>query len=213
MPAASSGPVIPQLIIGLGNPGQKYDHTRHNVGFDAVDRLAASWGIALSEERKFQGVVGSGRGPHGEKIHLLKPLTYMNRSGQSVRAVLDWYKLQPESVMVIYDDMDLPLGKLRLRLSGSAGSHNGMKSLVAHLSTQNFPRLRIGIGAPKTPSGHDKDTVSHVLGQFAAEEKPLVTAVLNLVTEVTEVCFGRGVEMAMNRYNNLNLAESVKSAP
>lgn len=127
--------VIPQLIVGLGNPEPKYDQTRHNIGFAAVDALARSWQIALSENRKFQGVFGEGRGPKADKIRLLKPLTYMNRSGQAIRAVTDWYKLPPESVLVIYDDMDLPLGKIRLRLSGSAGGHNGMKSAIAHLSS------------------------------------------------------------------------------
>ena len=136
--AASQALVIPQLIVGLGNPEPKYDHTRHNVGFAAVDALARSWQIPLSENRKFQGVFGEGREPQADKIRLLKPLTYMNRSGQAIRAVSDWYKLQPRKVLVIYDDMDLPMGKIRLRLSGSAGGHNGMKSAIAHLGTENF---------------------------------------------------------------------------
>ncbi|HEY9645544.1 MAG TPA: aminoacyl-tRNA hydrolase, partial [Chroococcidiopsis sp.] len=149
--------VIPTLIVGLGNPGAKYDQTRHNIGFDVVDALARRWQIGLTENRKFQGIFGEGFAPNRDKIRLLKPQTYMNLSGQSIRAVVDWFKLSPEAVLIVYDDMDLPLGKLRMRLSGSAGGHNGMKSAIAHLGTQDFPRLRIGIGSPKLTSDSNKD--------------------------------------------------------
>jgi peptidyl-tRNA hydrolase, PTH1 family len=134
--------VIPQLIVGLGNPEPKYDKTRHNIGFEAADLLARVWQLPWQENRRFQGKTAEGSSPYGGKIRLLKPLTYMNRSGQSVRAAIDWYKLSPESVLIIYDDMDLPIGRLRLRLSGSAGGHNGMKSIISHLGSQNFPRFR-----------------------------------------------------------------------
>ena len=195
--------VIPQLIVGLGNPEPKYDQTRHNIGFAAVDALARSWQIPLSENRKFQGMFGEGRGPQSDKIRLLKPLTYMNLSGQAIRAVTDWYKLPPSSVLVIYDDMDLPLGKIRLRLSGSAGGHNGMKSAIAHLSTQNFPRLRIGIGKPQGATSSDDPTaVSHVLGRFSSAETKLMSEVLQFVVEAVELSLKQGVEKAMNRYNN-----------
>ncbi len=190
--------VIPQLIVGLGNPEPKYDKTRHNIGFEAVDALARAWQISWSENRKFQALFGEGRAPNGDKIRLLKPLTYMNRSGQAIRAVTDWYKLPPESVLIIYDDMDLSLGRLRLRLSGSAGGHNGMKSTIAHLGTQNFPRLRIGIGK----SNQDKDTVSHVLGKFAPQETPVVSEVLQLVIDAVELSLKQGVEKAMSLYNS-----------
>lgn len=190
--------VIPQLIVGLGNPEPKYDKTRHNIGFDAVDALAQTWQISWSENRRFQAIFGEGRGPRGDKLLLLKPLTYMNRSGQAIRALLDWYKLPPESVLIIYDDMDLPVGRLRLRLSGSAGGHNGMKSAIAHLGTQNFPRLRIGIGK----SGTDKDTVSHVLGKFSPQETQLMPEVLQLVVDAVELGLKQGVEKAMSLYNN-----------
>lgn len=192
--------LLPQLIVGLGNPGSKYDQTRHNIGFEAVDALARFWQISLSEHRKFQGVFGEGRGPKGDKIRLLKPLTYMNLSGQAIRAVTDWYKLPPESVLVIYDDMDLPVGKIRLRLSGSAGGHNGMKSAIAHLGTQNFPRLRIGIGSSKIP-GRDGDVVNHVLGQFSKAEAQLMTEVLRLVSDAVELSLRQGIEKAMSLYN------------
>ena len=190
--------VIPQLIVGLGNPEPKYDKTRHNIGFDAVDALARTWQVSWSENRRFQAVLGEGRGSRGDKLLLLKPLTYMNRSGQAIRATLDWYKLPPESVLIIYDDMDLPVGRLRLRLSGSAGGHNGMKSAIAHLGTQNFPRLRIGIGKSST----DKDTVSHVLGKFSPQETQLMPEVLQLVVDAVELGLKQGIEKAMSLYNN-----------
>jgi peptidyl-tRNA hydrolase, PTH1 family len=138
--------IIPQLIVGLGNPGTKYAQTRHNVGFDVLDTLAKRCQISLSERKQFQGIYGEGISSNNTKIRLLKPQTFMNLSGQSVRSTIDWFKLSPASVLVVYDDLDLPLGKIRLRLSGSAGGHNGMKSIISHLGTQNFPRVRIGIG-------------------------------------------------------------------
>ncbi|ALF53491.1 peptidyl-tRNA hydrolase [Nostoc piscinale CENA21] len=201
--------VIPQLIVGLGNPEPKYEQTRHNIGFAAVDALARAWQISLAENRKFQGEYGEGMAFAGSKIRLLKPLTYMNRSGQSIQAVTSWYKLPPESVLIIYDDMDLPLGKTRLRLSGSAGGHNGMKSAIAHLSTQNFPRLRIGIGKPKDAANTDNsETVSHVLGKFSTTETKLMSAVLEFVIECVEMSLKQGVEKAMNRCNSRNVANN-----
>ncbi len=194
--------VIPQLIVGLGNPGSKYEQTRHNVGFMAIDRLAKTWQINLTENRKFQGFFGEGTAAN-QKIRLLKPTTYMNLSGQSIRAIVDWYKLPPESVMVIYDDMDLPIGRLRIRLSGSAGGQNGMKSAIAHLGTQNFPRLRIGIGRAKPDSG----AVSHVLGTFAPNEKGAIDEVLDLTVSAIELSLKQGVEKAMSLYNNRNVAQ------
>jgi PTH1 family peptidyl-tRNA hydrolase len=197
--------VIPQLIVGLGNPEPKYDQTRHNIGFAALDVLSRSWQIPLAENRKFQGEYGEGIAPTNDKIRLLKPLTYMNRSGQAIQAVTNWYKLPPESVLVIYDDMDLPLGKTRLRLSGSAGGHNGMKSAIAHLGTQNFPRLRIGIGRPKGATNGDENTVSYVLGKFSTTETKFVSELLNFVCECVELCLKQGVEKAMNRCNSNGL--------
>ena len=174
--------VIPQLIVGLGNPEPKYDRTRHNIGFNAVDALAQSWQVSLSENRKFQGIFGEGNRPRGQKIRLLKPLTYMNLSGQSIRAATDWYKIPAESVLVVYDDMDLPIGKIRMRLAGSAGGHNGMKSAISHLGTDKFPRLRIGIGKPQTEaSKNDKDTISFVLGKFSSDESQLLEKVLKQI--------------------------------
>ncbi|MBW4595912.1 MAG: aminoacyl-tRNA hydrolase [Brasilonema angustatum HA4187-MV1] len=201
--------VIPQLIVGLGNPEPKYDQTRHNIGFAAIDAISRSWKIPLAENRKFQGEYGEGIAPNREKIRLLKPLTYMNLSGQAMQAVTSWYKLQPELVLVIYDDMDLPLGKTRLRLSGSAGGHNGMKSAIAHLGTQNFPRLRIGIGKPKNAASNDEHgTVSHVLGRFSAAENQMVSVVLQFVVECVELSLKQGVEKAMNVCNSRSFDSS-----
>ncbi len=196
--------VIPQLIVGLGNPEPKYEQTRHNIGFEAVDALARSWKITLSENRKFQGVFGEGSGLQGNKIRLLKPLTYMNRSGQAIRAATDWFKLPPESVLIIYDDMDLPVGRLRLRLSGSAGGHNGMKSAIAHLGTENFPRLRIGIGRSSTTP----DSVSYVLGKFSPSETQVISEVLQLAIDAVELSIKQGVEKAMSLYNNRSVVIS-----
>jgi PTH1 family peptidyl-tRNA hydrolase len=197
--------VIPQLIVGLGNPGAKYDRTRHNIGFDIVDALARVWKISLAENRKFQGAVGEGLAAGNVKVRLLKPMTFMNNSGQSIRATIDWYKLPPESVLVIYDEMDLPVGKLRLRLSGSAGGHNGMKSAITHLGTQTFPRLRVGIGSAKDVHP-DKDTISHVLGHFSAAETPVMAEVTQLAIGAVEASLKQGVEKAMNSYNNRSVA-------
>jgi peptidyl-tRNA hydrolase (EC 3.1.1.29) len=141
------------------------------------------------------------------KSSLLKPLTYMNLSGRAIRSVVDWYKLPPESVLVIYDEMDLPIGRIRLRLSGSAGGHNGMKSAIAHLGTQAFPRLRIGIGRAKDVHP-DKDAVSHVLGRFSEKEAQTMAEVLQLVVEAVEYSLKHGVEKAMSLYNSRNLVQT-----
>ncbi|MBE9127570.1 MULTISPECIES: aminoacyl-tRNA hydrolase [unclassified Coleofasciculus] len=202
MTEATSAPtlVIPQLIVGLGNPGSQYNQTRHNIGFAVVDSLARRGQMSWSENRRFQAMLAEGTGVTGDKIRLLKPLTYMNRSGQAIRAAIDWYKLPAESVLIVYDDLDLPVGRLRLRLSGSAGGHNGMKSAIAHLGTQNFPRLRIGI----SKSGKDKDTVSHVLGKFSPQESQIVSEVLQLATDAIELSLKQGVEKSMSLYNSRN---------
>ncbi|MGQ9836674.1 MAG: aminoacyl-tRNA hydrolase [Cyanobacteriota bacterium] len=200
--------VVPQLIVGLGNPGPQYANTRHNFGFMVVDRLAQRWGIPLAREKRFQGLYGEGFAL-GRKQRLLKPETYMNRSGESVRAVLDWYKLDPGSVLILYDDMDLPLGRLRLRGSGSAGGHNGMKSLIQHLGGESFPRLRLGVGKPKgLPGGKQgsKEVVGHVLGGFTPEEKEVLERVLNTAVEAVECCLQKGLTLAMNRFNPMDLA-------
>ncbi|MBE9169717.1 aminoacyl-tRNA hydrolase [Pleurocapsales cyanobacterium LEGE 06147] len=194
--------VIPQLIVGLGNPEPKYYKTRHNIGFDVVDAIADSWQISWKENRRFQGLFAEGLAPHGSKIRLLKPLTYMNRSGQSVRALTDWYNFTPQSVLVIYDDMDLPIGRLRLRLSGSAGGHNGIKSIISHLGSKDFPRLRIGIGK----SDSKQETVNHVLGKFSPTEAKAIAQVLQLAVDAVEFSLKEGIEKTMSIYNNRSVA-------
>ena len=191
---------IPELIVGLGNPEPKYDNTRHNIGFAVVDELAKVWQIPLKENKRFQGQFVEGT-VGGKKVRLLKPLTYMNRSGQAVRAVTDWYKISPGSVLVIYDDMDLPVGRLRIRLSGSAGGHNGMKSIIAHLGVKEFPRLRIGIGK----ADGEKGTISHVLGKFTPQESKVIDEVLYASLKAIELSLKQGIEQSMNRYNGFSL--------
>jgi peptidyl-tRNA hydrolase, PTH1 family len=196
---------VPSLIVGLGNPGDKYSGTRHNIGFEVVDRLSKAWAISLKEERRFNGEYGAGLGPRRQKVYLLKPLTFMNRSGQSMRAVVDWLKLKPSQVLVVYDDMDLPVGRLRLRLSGSAGGHNGMKSAIAHLGTQDFCRLRIGIGASQR--GGDQAVVSHVLGNFSKAERSTMDEVVDTALHALEKAMIDGVERAMSLYNSVDLGD------
>ena len=194
--------LIPKLIVGLGNPGKKYERTRHNVGFDAIAQLSRRWQIPLSEHRRFNGEFGEGFVRPGTKVALLKPLTFMNRSGQSIRAAADWFKIPPESILVVYDDMALPLGRLRMRVSGSAGGHNGMKSTIAHLNSQDFPRLRIGIGEPIHPNSNpDTKVVSHVLGKFSSEETKVVQDSLQWVGDAIDLSMRKGVHQAMNLYN------------
>ena len=199
MTSNSTALIIPELIVGLGNPEPKYDNTRHNIGFAAVDELARVWQMPLKENKRFQGMFAEGVASGGRKVRLLKPLTYMNRSGQSVRAVADWYKIAPESIMVVYDDMDLPVGRLRIRLTGSAGGHNGMKSIIAHLGGKDFSRLRIGIGK----SDGKKGTISHVLGKFAPDESHTIEEVLSVSVKAIELGLKEGIEQSMNRYNGL----------
>ncbi|MGB3300927.1 MAG: aminoacyl-tRNA hydrolase [Phormidesmis sp.] len=207
---AQNNPVVlPRLIVGLGNPGAKYDRTRHNIGFEVVDALAKHYpDAALVENKRFQGAAGEFRSggvgaasPMENRTVLLKPTTFMNNSGQAVRAVLDWYKLAPESVLVVYDDMDLPTGKLRLRLSGGAGGHNGMKSIIAHLGTKEFPRLRVGIGSTNKGEERDQAVVSHVLGRFAPEDRKIVDAVIPMAVDAIDLSLRKGVERSMNLYN------------
>ena len=188
----------PKLIVGLGNPDDKYARTRHNIGFDVVDALAQSWQLSWKKNKRFQGMVAEGRSSQNHPICLLKPLTYMNRSGQSVKAAVDWYKLPSGSVLVVYDDLDLPLGRARLRLSGSAGGHNGMKSIISHLGSQQYPRLRLGIGK----ANESGNAASHVLGRFSKQERLLVTNVIELAVEMIEQSLQTGIEKTMSLYNN-----------
>lgn len=205
----SANPASPsdlRLVVGLGNPGPKYAETRHNVGFMALERLAAAAGATFRQQAKLQGLLAE-VGQGSSRLRLLMPQTFMNESGRSIRAALDWFDLAPSQLLVVVDDMDLPLGKLRLRGSGSAGGHNGLRSTISHLGTQDFARLRIGIGAPaEDPAERRARTVGHVLGRFSAAERPLLEAVLTEVEAGIGLIQRLGLERAGNRLNSFQPA-------
>ena len=197
-----------QLIVGLGNPGPQYKNSRHNCGFMVLERLSLRWGIPLRLKSEFRGNYGEGS-VAGSKLRLLLPETFMNLSGQSVRAVVDWYKLDPEQVLVVYDDMDLPLGKLRLRGNGTAGGHNGIKSMIQHLGTDKIPRLRVGVGHPRQQE-KSKEVVQHVLGSFTPTEKPCLEKVLEASADAVDMVLQKDLATAMNRFNALDIgSESI----
>jgi PTH1 family peptidyl-tRNA hydrolase len=202
-----------RLVVGLGNPGEKYASTRHNVGFMALELLASREGGRFKAMTKLQGDladVGTGE----SRLRLLMPQTYMNDSGRSIRAALDWFDLEIQQLLVLVDDMDLPLGRLRLRAQGGAGGHNGLKSTIQHLGTQEFARLRIGIGAPgRTPEERRARTVSHVLGQFNREEEPLLHDILEEVLSGLERIQRQGLDRAGNHINGLNLVPVAERDP
>jgi PTH1 family peptidyl-tRNA hydrolase len=191
-----------QLLVGLGNPGPKYADTRHNVGFMVLERLAGRAAVSFRSQPRLHALlaeVGTGE----RRMRMLMPQTFMNDSGRAIRAALDWYRLVPSQLLVIVDDMDLPLGRLRLRATGSAGGHNGLRSTIQHLGSQDFARLRIGIGAPSDqPAERRARTVSHVLGRFSAEERPLLEAVLAEVESGVALIRRLGLERAGNRLNS-----------
>ncbi len=189
------------LIAGLGNPSKEYDKTRHNVGFHVIDALADRYGIDVSE-RKCNGLLGRGR-IEEQKVILVKPLTFMNASGECLRAVVDYYRIEPEQVIVIFDDISLEPGQLRIRMKGSAGGHNGVKSIIAHLGTQEFPRIKVGIGA-KPPR---MDLADYVLSRFSAEEQKCMDEAFGEAAEAVGVMLTDGAERAMNRYNTKKKAE------
>ena len=189
------------LIVGLGNPGKEYQNTRHNIGFDAIDVIAKKYKIELNRI-KFKGVYGE-TFIEGEKVILLKPSTYMNLSGESIRSVMDFYKIKEEDVLVIYDDISLEVGRLRIRDKGSAGGHNGIKSIISHMGTEEFGRIKIGVGQPKG------NLVNYVLGNFAKEERQILDEVLEAVVSAAEVIIKEDVKEAMNKYNSFNLNKTI----
>lgn len=180
-----------RLIAGLGNPGREYENTRHNAGFMIVDRLAVRLGVTFSRERKFEALLA-----RAGDLLLLKPQTYMNLSGRSVAAVCQFYRIEPAEVLVVYDDVALPEGKLRLRAGGSAGGHNGMRSLIACLGTDQFPRLRFGVGA-----ADGKNLSGHVLGAFDPAGKEALDKSLENAVEAVSMAALRGMAAAMNHFN------------
>ena len=184
-----------KLVVGLGNPGPSYRRTRHNVGFEVLDRLAAALDATFTRE-KYQGQFAEAR-VEGGKVLLLKPLTYMNKSGESVARAARNRVDAPGEILVVYDDVDLPLGKIRIRTGGSPGTHNGMKSVLERLGTQEVPRMRIGIGR----EARTGDLTDHVLSRFAPEEKPAVVEAIDRAVQACLCCLEEGVETAMNRFN------------
>jgi PTH1 family peptidyl-tRNA hydrolase len=186
-----------KIIVGLGNPGKKYEDTRHNVGFMAIDKISDTRRIPV-QQNKFRALIGEGR-IEGERVLLVKPQTYMNLSGESIAEILRFYKLTPEDILVIYDDLDLPLGQVRLREKGSAGGHNGIKSLIQHLGTQEFKRIRIGIDRPK-PGGN---VIDFVLGTFAVSERPVVEEAIRLAAEAAVKAMTESFSKVMNHYHSL----------
>ncbi|CAG9614406.1 Peptidyl-tRNA hydrolase [Bacillus rhizoplanae] len=188
--------VTMKLIVGLGNPGREYELTRHNIGFMAINELSKRWNIPLNEQ-KFKGLFGAGF-VNGEKVILLKPLTYMNLSGESIRPLMDYYKIDIEDFVVMYDDLDIPVGKLRLRMKGSAGGHNGVKSTIAHLGTQEFQRIRMGIDRPK----NGMKVVDYVLGRFTVDEMPEVERAIEKSADACEEWLKAPFLQVMNTFNN-----------
>jgi len=198
------------LVVGLGNPGEKYAGTRHNVGFMALEQLAKRQAGSFKQQSKLQGLLAE-VGQGAERLRLLMPQTYMNESGRSIRAALDWFGFEPAQMLILVDDMDLPLGRLRLRLSGGAGGHNGLRSTIAHLGGQEFPRLRIGIGAPAlNPVERKQRTVGHVLGRFAAAEQPVLDEVIDEVLSGLDLIQRLGFERAGNRLNGFVAPSAAK---
>lgn len=185
----------PRLIVGLGNPGETYRDTRHNIGFMVLDEIARRLGAAFREEKRWAGMVAKFAGGH-----LLKPLTFMNESGRSAQAVGHFYKTPPAQTLVVYDDVDLPLGRVRFRSNGSAAGHNGIRSLISAFGTQEFPRLKVGI-APAAGRPAGDRMVGHVLGSFRAEEQPALQAVIQHAADAVAAALSQGLDAAMNAFN------------
>lgn len=183
-------------IVGLGNPGSTYEKTRHNVGFMALDELASRHGIKWTPSSKCKAVIGEGN-ILGTKVVLIKPMTYMNLSGEAVRAYMDYYKVKLEDMIVIYDDMDTEIGKIRLRYQGSAGGHNGIKSIIQHTGTQTFDRIRMGISRPEP--GHA--IVDYVLSTFAKKDKEPLQQMIERTCDACEYSLGHTFEQTMAKYN------------
>lgn len=184
-----------KIIVGLGNPGQEYSATRHNVGFMVMDELARRWSIGSWRER-FEALTAEYRNENTQII-LVKPQTYMNLSGTAAGALARWYKVPVEDIIVIYDDMDLPTGRLRLRLKGGSGGHRGIESLLTHLGQDTFVRVRLGIGRP--PQGWE--VVDYVLSKFTVDETPLLQTAIERAAEAVECIVTAGINKAMNKYN------------
>ena len=184
------------LVVGLGNPGSQYEATRHNVGFRAVDALAKEAGVKIGRA-KFQALTAQAT-VGGVRVLLMKPQTYMNLSGVAVKQAADFYKVPPERVLVLFDDIDLDVGRLRIRRNGSAGGHNGIKSIISSLGSQEFPRIKIGVGAKPHP---DYDLADWVLSRFTLAEQKLLDPAIEHAAEAVPVIFTQGIERASSQFN------------
>ena len=182
-----------KVIVGLGNPGRKYSDTRHNIGFRILEEIARRFSIE-KEESRFDAIIGHIR-IEGEKVLLVKPLTYMNLSGKTVQPLVRWFKLDLDDLIVIYDDMDLPPGALRLRAQGGSGGHKGMASIIERLGSREFARIRIGIGRP------DNEAIDWVLGKFSPTEQKLMEEVIGQAATAVQCWAKHGIDRAMNEYN------------
>ncbi len=182
------------IIVGLGNPGKQYENTRHNMGFLTIDLLAEKYNIEVNK-LKFKALVGEGR-IAGQKVLLVKPQTYMNLSGEAVRQAMDFYKIEPEELIVIYDDIDIETGTFRIRKKGSPGTHNGMRNIFQHIQTNDFPRIRVGIG-----SGKKANLAGYVTGSISKTEKELLDDVLKKSADAAACIIEKGIDKAMNEYN------------
>ncbi len=184
------------LLVCLGNPGREYEETRHNIGFLTADALERREGVKINKLR-YRALTGEFRAG-GQRVLVLKPQTYMNLSGESVKLAGGFYKIPPDHVLVVSDDVALPLGKLRIRAGGSAGGHNGLKNIIAHLGTDQFPRIRVGVGAPEHP---DHEMIDWVIGKFSPAEKKVVDEAVARALDAALCVIERGVNEAQNRYN------------
>ena len=184
------------LIVGLGNPGEKYENTRHNVGYLVADELGERGGFPI-QRLKFKALTNTAA-VGGQGALVMKPVTYMNLSGEAVGEAARFYKLPPDHVLVVSDDVDLPLGKLRIRTGGSAGGHNGLKSVIQHLGTDQFPRLKVGVGGKPHP---DYDMADWVLGRLQGEDKKVMDEAVKRAADAVECLLQEGPQKAMNRFN------------
>lgn len=185
------------LIVGLGNPGKQYEQTRHNIGFDVIDYMANKYNIDVNRE-KFKGICGEGF-IENTKVILLKPLTYMNLSGESIRELANFYKLEDDEIIVVYDDISLDIGRLRIREKGSAGGHNGIKSIIQNLGGDKFPRVKVGVGQPKD------NLVNHVLGKFSKEDREHIEKVIPVVSDAIVEIVKNDAKESMNKFNGVNI--------
>ena len=183
------------IIVGLGNPEPEYSNTRHNMGFDTINKIAKKYNIEFSKTN-FKGIYGTGR-IEGEKVILLKPQTYMNLSGESIKEIIDFYKLNTDNLIIIYDDIDIEPGIIKLRKTGGPGTHNGMKSVIKEIGTEKFPRVRIGIGKPE----HKGDLINYVIGKIPEEDKKILEKSTDVAKDAVIEIIKNGMDKAMNLFN------------